>query len=79
MATLWQARKTMALGEFQVEKGQVLSQTMVDAIPPGRFGSLVRVGYLQEVTPGQVKTSTKRAPARAPEPEPATDTDESEE
>ena len=43
------SNRNMFLGDIQVEKGQIIPQSVLDAIPPLRYNSLLRVKHIIEV------------------------------
>lgn len=53
----YQARKSMNLGGYQVSKGDLVPNPVIDKIPPLRFASMMRIGLLQEVTPAQAMSA----------------------
>jgi hypothetical protein len=65
----WIARKSMTLGAESVPKGGMVPQRLLESIPPGRFGSLVRIGYLQEVTVGHATAILEDAPKQTSDTE----------
>lgn len=59
----------MNLGGAEIARGDLVPQRVIDKIPSSRFGSLVRVGYLQETTPSQVRTSSRKKRSEQSEPD----------
>jgi hypothetical protein len=53
-------RKRMTLDGKAYGPGDLAPQSLVDSIRPGRFDSLVRLRYLQEVTPNQAVTAHRK-------------------
>lgn len=43
----------MDLGGYQVSKGDLVPNSVIDQIPPLRFAAMLRIGLLQEVTLAQ--------------------------
>lgn len=62
----WMARKKMTLGDTIVHPGDLVPQHVVDAIPPGRLGSLTRLNMLQQVTATQAERFANQPTESAP-------------
>lgn len=62
----WLARKSMNLGGSQFRPGDLVPQHIVDAIPPGRLGSLTRLSMLQQVSAAQADRFGTPAEPAAP-------------
>ena len=43
------SNRNMTLGDQVIERGQVIPQSVIDAIPPLRYNSLLRVKHIVEV------------------------------
>jgi hypothetical protein len=54
-------RRRMNLNGVEYSPGDIIPQSVVDAIAPGRFGSMVRLRLLEEVTPSQAASAVHEA------------------
>jgi len=63
------ARRRMTLGNQVFAPGDIVPQGVINVIPPGRFGSMVRLRHIEEVTQSQAVSAVRESDRPSPAPE----------